>query len=199
MMLVSRTHSSSGRRAARACCAALAMFVVTAAVAQKVPDVRLNTNSAGSSRSTDSRIASVGSSAYVVWQDSRNGEFDIYLNRSIDRGVSWLASDIRVDTDTPGAARSHTPQIAASGSSVYVTWTDDRNGNGDVYFNRSLDDGATWLTTDVRLDTDTPGAGVSAAPQVAASGSSVYVVWHDLRNVTSDIYFNCSCPSGKRA
>ena len=39
------------------------------------------------------------------------------------------ASDIRLDTDTAGAAESYLPKIAISGSNIYTVWHDERNGN----------------------------------------------------------------------
>ena len=96
----------------------------------------------------------------MTWQDDRNqrGIFDIYLNRSLDRGATWLTSDIRLDTDLSGAPGSLSPQIEASGDSVYVTWVEGREDiftgtAGDIYFNRSLDGGTTWLPSEIRLDT----------------------------------------------
>jgi hypothetical protein len=159
-------------------------------------DLRLDTGSMpGAALSFDPQIAASGSSVYVTWSDFRNGfPFpDIYFNRSVDGGLAWLAQDLRLDTGSgPGVASSYGPQIAASGSSINVTWYDHRNGLvSDIYFNRSVDGGQTWLSQDSRLDTGS-GAGVASSydPQIAASGSSVYVTWSDSRAGAYDIYFN---------
>ncbi len=129
-----------------------------------------------SGESVDPQIASADSNVYVVWEDSRNGSFgwDIYLNYSNDHGQTWQTSDIRLDTDAPGSAHSHDPQIVANGSSVYVTWYDNRNGQQRVFVNYSTDGGATWQASDIPVST----ASFAAVPQVAVSGSSVYVVWY---------------------
>ena len=139
---------------------AIAAILPPSGMAQKDTDVRLNTDLPGAAVFEKPQIAASGDSVYVTWMDTRNDfgvdhhlEWDIYFNRSLDGGATWLPSDIRLDTDLPGAARSEVPQIAASGDSVYVTWWDGRDGTADIYFNRSLDGGATWLTSDIRLDT----------------------------------------------
>lgn len=174
-----------------------AVLVVAATVpTQRVPDVRLNTNSAGTSNSEGPQIASVGSMVFAAWQDDRSGNWDVYFTRSIDGGMSWQAPDVRLDTDASGTAQSLAPQMVTSGKSVFVTWHDDRNGNSDLYFNRSLDGGATWLPADVRLDTDGAGSAASINPQIAVSDSSIFVVWHDYRNGSLDIYFNRSLDDG---
>ncbi len=101
---------------------------------------------------------------------------------------------IRLDTDLPLAAKSEFPQIAAFGDSVYVTWRDERNGSGGIFFNRSLDGGATWLTSDIRIDSNPTTRGTES-PQITASGDFLHVTWQDLRNDVQeidwhDIYFN---------
>jgi len=147
------------------------------------------------------QIASIGSSVYATWEDQRNGTSDIYLNRSTDNGQTWLATDRRLDTgDPPGAATSLFPRIAVSGSSVHVVWTDMRHQTtltSDIYFNRSLDGGLTWMASDVRLNLGSPpGAVLAWLPTIAASGSSVYVAWEDLRLGPVHVFFNRSGDAG---
>ncbi|MEM7203052.1 MAG: sialidase family protein [Planctomycetota bacterium] len=159
-------------------------------------DVRLDTDppSAGSSRAVE--LAVQGTSVYAVWQDSRNGRTDVYFNRSLDQGTTWLPNDVRLDGDEAGIADSLVPRLATADSAVYVVWQDARNGFTDVYFNRSLDRGSTWLTRELRIDTDAPGAAASGALQLNAVGPQVFVVWSDLRNRGEDVYFNRSLDRG---
>jgi hypothetical protein len=166
-------------------------------------DIRLDTgDTAGSSYSTFPQIVCSGNNVYVVWEDHRNGDADIYFNYSTNSGVTWLSSIIRLDTgDTAGANSSWGSQIAYSGNTnnVYVVWQDNRNGadDPDIYFNYSTDGGAHWQSSDIRLDTgDTPGANKSDCPQIAYSGNNVYAVWQDDRDGLNDIYFNYSTDSG---
>jgi hypothetical protein len=164
-------------------------------ISWQVADIQLNTVTHISTRP---QISSSGSNVYAVWEDYRNGNRDIYFNYSIDNGVTWQATDIRLDTgDNPGTSESELPQISSNGSNIYVVWEDRRNSKLDIYFNYSTDNGATWQATDIRLDKgDNPGANYSTKSQVSSSGSNVYVVWEDDRNGNSDIYFNYSTNSG---
>jgi len=128
------------------------LFLVTLqppTLSQKSPDVRLDTDPPGAGYSGSPRIAATESGVFVAWDDDRNGARDIYFTFSSDRGATWLASDVRIETDPPGAAESIEPTIAASGNSVYVAWQDGRNGSDDIYFIRSLDGGGTWLSADL--------------------------------------------------
>lgn len=159
---------------------------------------------AGTSDALGASVAAVGDTVYVVWMEYRASatNADIYFNRSLDRGATWLPAVVRLDSGSlPGGSKSGVPSLAVSGTAVYVAWSDHRNGlyYPDVYFNRSLDQGTTWLPTDLRLDTGiAAGAGGAEAVQVVADGSEVHVVWADSRNGTSnfDIHYNRSVDRG---
>ncbi len=120
--------------------------------------------------------------AIVVWSDARDGALDIYVNATTD-GQTFLPSDLRLDSDTAGQSASKYPQIAADAAGhVYVVWQDLRRGSySDIYLNRSSDNAATWLVSDMRLDTD-KGDADSFAPQISlGQGQSVQVAWQDWR------------------
>ena len=92
-------------------------------------DTRLTNNSAFSQFSS---VAVSGSVVHVVWQDYRDGNYEIYYKRSTDGGVSWGA-DTRLTNNT---AVSEYPSVAVSGSVVHVVWMDDRDGNEEIYYKR---------------------------------------------------------------
>jgi len=148
----------------------------------------VNANGAGTSISDRPRIARDGNRVYVVWSDDRNGQNDVFFNRSDDNGATWLAADVRLDTDAAGAGFSFDPDIDAEGENVYVAWVDNRGGALDIHFNRSTDGGATWLAADQRLDSDPAGAANSFRVSVACASTNVYVGWVDQRTGTSDVF-----------
>jgi len=168
-------------------------------------EVRLNTGATAGSNVgwLPPRMAADGASVFVTWTEERvAGRRNVFFNRSLDSGTTWLSRDVQLNTSAPRPGAANEAEIACSGSRVFVTWYDDRNGSNDIYFNRSLDGGTTWLEADVRLDTGSPpGAAHSFRPQIAAVGSSVFVVWDDSRNGGGwsgpyDIYFNRSLDGG---
>jgi hypothetical protein len=160
----------------------LSVLMASNALGQHDPDLRIDTDILGAAQSSAARVASEGSSVFVVWEDSRSGSKDIYFSRSADRGRTWLAADVRLDTDPAGSASSVNPRIAVSGQLVCVVWEDLRNGAGDIYLRRSLDGGINWLPVEVRLDTDPLGAAASSNPQLLLAGTTIYVAWMDGRN-----------------
>ena len=102
--------------------------------------VRLDTgDTPGANDSYDPQICCSGNNVYVAWFDERNGEYDIFFNCSTDAGITWNTPDVRLDTgDIPGANESTNPQISSSENTVYVVWSDRRNGETDIYFNSNI-------------------------------------------------------------
>lgn len=124
----------------------------------------------------------------VIWQDSRDGNTEIYYKRSPDGGVSW-GTDTRLTNDTAGSIFA---SVSASGSIVNVTWEEYRDGNPEIYYKRSADGGQSW-GSDTRL---TFNALISFSSSVWASGSEVHVVWYDNRDGNSEIYYKRSPDGG---
>jgi hypothetical protein len=159
-------------------------------------DVRLDTDVAGAAVSFGPVIAMTGADVYVAWIDGRSGLFDIRLNRSGNSGATWLAADVRLDTDVAGSHSSGPVAIAADGAGVVAVWSDDRNGQLDVYANASLDHGASWKIADVRLDTDAAGSSLSTMPSITMTGSAVRVAWLDARTSGGDVRLATSADGG---
>ncbi len=133
-------------------------------------------------------VAVSDSCVHVVWNDTRNGNGDIYHLRSMDGGVTWEAETCLTD-DVDDA---DWPSICVNGAILHVVWQDTRDGNNEIYYKRSTDTGTTW-----DADTRLTNAGASAeCPTVAAAKDAVHVVWMDRRDSDSgEIYYKRN-PSG---
>ncbi|MEO8513015.1 MAG: hypothetical protein ABI543_05620, partial [Ignavibacteria bacterium] len=173
----------------------ITLFIITASVSysQWLPDVRLTNDPAysGTSQNPSARcMVTNGDTVNIVWNDSRNGaSYEIYYKRSTDGGIYW-GSDTRISNNI---YMSKDPAISVSGSVVHVVWNDLRDGNYEIYYNRSTDGGSSW-GTEIRL-TDYPA--VSERPSISVSGSVVHVAWQDFRNAFSvNVYYKRSTDSG---
>ena len=149
------------------------------------PDVRLSFNS---SNSIHPSVSASGSSVHVVWNDYRNGNDEIYYNRSTDAGTTW-DGDVRL---TNNSAVSWPASVAAFRTNVHVVWNDTRSGNWEVYHKRSTDGGTTWMA-DTQL-TSNNGSSMYAA--IAVLGPNVHVVWVDGRDGNDEIYYKRSTDGG---
>ncbi|HEV8386821.1 MAG TPA: sialidase family protein [Nitrososphaera sp.] len=151
--------------------------------------VMLN-SSAGATEPGEVSAAS-GANRFVVWSDSNPGNYEIFFRRSTDNGATWQA--IKNLSDNPG--QSSVPEIAVSGSNVYVVWLqlDAGSSHKDIFFRRSTDNGATW---EPKISLSFNGMVGSSTPRVTSSGSNVYVVWDQGDPYQSDIYFRRSTDNG---
>ena len=93
---------------------------------------------------------------YVVWQDRRHGNDDIYFAASADSGDTWSENILVTDHPATTLQSQRSPAITVAGGRIYVAWEDARNAGagdaGDVYFTW----GATCLPpcTDYSFDVD---------------------------------------------
>jgi hypothetical protein len=87
-------------------------------------DVRLDVAKAKASRaSLPTLAADPAGHVYVVWQDARQGGWDIYLNMSSDFGKTWHTEGVRLNTGPAGEAEARLPQIALDGQgNLAVAW-----------------------------------------------------------------------------
>jgi hypothetical protein len=126
---------------------------------------------------------------YIVWDDERNGNSDIYFTKSTDGGLTWRPN-VKVSDDTGSAVQS-APTIAVSGGAtptIYVAWRDERTGLSEIYFAKSTNGGQSFNanvkvndTPPVPMDSNPPLGHAHPSIGVTPAGTIV-VVWKDNRN-----------------
>ena len=150
----------------------------------------------GTVRVTDDAGTSVGPSLAwsgsrfgLSWTDDRDGNEEIYLALMEPDG-SRVGGDVRL-TDASGA--SVDSSIAWGDVEFAVSWSDDRDGNAEIYFLLVAGDGSPRATT--RL---TDSSGDSARPSLAWASDAYGVSWDDDRDGSSEIYFARVSPAGEK-
>lgn len=83
--------------------------------------------------------------------------------------------------------------MALSGNSVYLTWWDNKTGNNEVFFARSIDNGKTF-DTPINLSN---AKGASADSQIATAQNNVYVTWWDNKTGVWEVFSRASTDGGK--
>jgi hypothetical protein len=133
---------------------------------------------------------------YAVWEDKRRGDWDIYFARSEDEGLTWTDPNIRLSTDDTNKTQSAPAIAVSSKGNIYVVWQDDRDGDFDIYFTKSVDGGDTWTDPNIKIS---KGSGSQSAPAIALDSEGViYVVWEDYRWGDYDIYLTKSEDGGEK-
>jgi hypothetical protein len=130
-----------------------------------------------------------GNNYFVVWQDNRNGNNDIYGARVSQSGVVLDPTGIKICC-TPDDQK--TPAVAFDGFNYLVVWSDNRMGNFDIY-------GARVSTTGIVIDSNAIAIFVANnsqhRPAIAFGDSNYLVVWEDFRGGLN-IYGSRVSPDG---
>ena len=101
----------------------------------------------------------------VVWQDFRNGNWDIYSYNLATQSESSIISTSAVQTD---------PDVSGD----LVVWTDNRWGDNIIY--------GSNISTQVEFMISPGSQNVPETQQVTPSVDGDIVVWNDKRNMQSD-------------
>ena len=82
---------------------------------------------------------------YVIWDDMRGGNSDVWFQRSTNSGANWLASPVRVNDVTTNS--QYWPVIQCDENGVlYAMYYDNRGGSLiNTYVAYSIDAGTTWV------------------------------------------------------
>jgi len=119
---------------------------------------------------------------YLAWQDNSKGNWDVWFSSSTD-GVNFsqavkVANTNANQTNPVLAVDSHAP------TRIYIAWQDDRKGNYDIYIAASSDDFTDKVITPIATD-----SADQTEPAIAVDAdNTVYLIWTDARNGSTDIY-----------
>ncbi|MEL7001938.1 MAG: sialidase family protein [Bacteroidota bacterium] len=175
---------------------------------------QLSGNCIDDDQTTEGAVPAVGPEGqlYVAWAyDGR-----IFLDRSFDKGKTWLSNDIEVvkqvggwTLDIPGLNRSNGMPILISDNSfsqyrgsLYLNWSDQRNGadDTDIWFSRSTNYGDSW-SYPVRVNNDDPGKHQFLSWMTMDQTTGIiYIVYYDRRDygdLQTDVYLAYSNNGGQ--
>jgi hypothetical protein len=141
------------------------------------------------SHQTGPRIVSDGAQgAVIVWEDSVNGNWDIYAQRINNSGVTlWTSGGVAVCTSSQNQVN---PKIETDGSgSFYIVWQDRRNGsNYDIYCQKLNASGTVqWTANGIAAST---AANSQINPKMAIDNTgAVILAWqHYNTGAGYDVY-----------
>ncbi|HLY38320.1 MAG TPA: hypothetical protein VKU61_09810 [Candidatus Binatia bacterium] len=149
-------------------------------------------------------IAASRSTLYLAWPDFRKYNWDIFVARSTDGGVTW-APNVQVD-DFPDLERlDERPTLGIDrDGTLHVAWTDLRAREPDtnVFYARSTDGGATFSTnrqlddSKTGFDPDHDRPTNQWHPSLAVDHGRLFVAWQDDRLGNDDVFFTTSFDGG---
>jgi hypothetical protein len=131
--------------------------------------------------SDEPSLAWTGSEFGLAWKDGVDGNDEIYFVR-LRAGGSLSGPLVRVTSD---GATSRSPTLVWTGSEYGLSWSDHRDGNGEIYLTRLSTTGAVSGT----LQRITSEPGDSDEPDLVWTGSEYGLAWQDERSGYFEIHF----------
>ncbi len=120
---------------------------------------------------------------YVVW--ASNGiRFDKSTNGGTSFGTDYPLSIVTSTNGYPFVCADYSNN--ATRGNVYVIWDDTRNGNSDVWFQRSTNGGTNWIAAPVRVNDVATNNQYWPMMQCDNNGN-LFVIYYDTRTNISQI------------
>jgi len=151
------------------------------------PPIRLDGSGDAGAWQNDVAIAALRSGGVAaVWEDKRNGQWDIY-GCVVSASGSFVVPGTRVDDDATGSLQKD-PSVATDQlGNVYAVWEDDRNLKFAVRF-AYLKSGATTFSPSMEVSPPGPND-MQRRPTVASTEPGrVFIVWQDDKGGSYDVY-----------
>ena len=151
----------------------------------------LSNNTAKSQDAIEPQVASDKSNVYAVWSqgDFDSNLTDIFFKKSTDGGASFGDT---INLSNSFNIHSTLPSLTLLNENVYTAWTEGPLNDGEVYYRRSTDGGASFGET-VNLSNDT---GDSVRPELRVSAPNLFMVWQNQAVKGDDIFFKRSTDGG---
>jgi hypothetical protein len=146
------------------------------------PEQKISTDIAAEQQRSP-HVAAYGDQVHVTWVDLKDGDDDIYYRHF--NGTAW-EPEIEISMDAMGGFQTE-PEIAVNGDEVHIVWTvySGSPSEGDIYYRHF--NGTAWEPLEeISVDIATESQG---APGVAVSADHVHVVWNDLGDGDSDVFY----------
>lgn len=124
--------------------------------------------------------------AFIVWQDNREKDFNIYCQRIDENGYSlWTKDGISICNEKEAQVFPQIVQDDEGGA--IIVWHDYRNGDEDIFAQRISESGN--LLWDLNSEPIIVNSGTQWFPKIVKDNEGgAYIVWEDRRSGDFDIY-----------
>lgn len=134
-------------------------------------------------------------SLFLVWDDSRTGDSNIYLEELNPADGSLIGSEFAVSHDASATAQKNPSMDADQDNNLYLVWEDYRDANWDIYSQRFTAATSVFWTDDYKVNTSSLGEQLNAKIIVDRDGSGVnlnnsYIFWQSNHLGNFDIFLS---------
>jgi len=122
---------------------------------------------------------------YISWEEEDAGLLDVALAKfDSDANPVW---NILLDTSNE-SYKQYDPSLAISSSYIYVSWTDQRELNNDIYVQKFDFSGNPEWSEDARINVNTGVTSQKESSLIITSLENIVGTWSDNRDSEYNIY-----------
>lgn len=156
-------------------------------------EYQLNHDGVAAAQTNPSLGSDQDGNVYVVWEDNRDGSWDVYGQKvDLNAGTLWgsdllVSSSIAAEQLNPKIVLDRDLNAGLNDNHLYVVWQSNHTGNFNVFFSK-LDRSGNVLVAEKQVNSD--GSALDQyAPSLVYDGSNfLYLAWADERNSQPDIF-----------
>lgn len=150
-------------------------------------DIKINSDNGTAKQENPLIIAGSDNALYIAWLDNRNGSEDIYLHKLDTNGSPIWANEVKINTNLATNINSFDLTIDNDDNN-YLVWSDNRNGNYDIYWQKVASTTDIGFSND-QLITTSAQDNNQEKPKIASDDNSdLYIGWQDDRSGSQDVY-----------
>jgi len=138
------------------------------------------TDHSGDISSEKPEIVFYNQQIFLIWQDDRTGNEEIYFKSSSDEGRSWgdsvqLTNNLYSDIN---------PKIYVDQDRIIIIWIEGKNNTLGVSKISSIDKGNTWNEIE-RLSTKND----CYDPKIVGENNTIHIIWQEYDSDNSEIWY----------
>ncbi len=155
-------------------------------------NVRMTTNGGSTNQYMAELAVDSSNNPYITWTDERDGNKNIYLAKynPVDGSQTW---EIKVNSNTNTTDQYSSSFAIDTSDNIYIAWTDEREGNPDIYAQKIDISGTKLWTDDVRVNISLGTSNEynpSVTIDVSTAPDTPYVTWESNVNGDNDIFIS---------
>jgi hypothetical protein len=133
---------------------------------------------------------------YVLWREFSDTSVSLHFTGSLDRGTTWFLRP-RELVSRPDGTFLEAPRLArGQDGHVYAAWAEYATTTKTISFSRSFDQGDTWLSRPLQLNSNGATYDVRLPRMSADESGTIYVVWSGDRSGGLNLFLNRSTDHG---
>lgn len=125
---------------------------------------------------------------YVVWEDKRNDQGDIYLMYFDTDGNKISTFDKQINTDSTSAVQTYPRIVKNTQNEIIIGWLDNRNGVNEIYLTKLDSNGNFLWASETKVNTETPSVNHDNLSLTTDSTDNIYIAWSDNRTTQQSLY-----------